>query len=347
MYFGKYLLDQKIITTSHLIEGMAAQFESQPSLLRLLSSSGFLKDEQIVDLIGETLSNNKSLVETIIEKNILDEKKIGQLLDERTARGLGLGQTLIKLGYLEISEFDIALKKYTSTNEQDNSSYEFKKKSTEIKTEEPERKKEEVELNFEPEISKAALESLKELGISNDIFDNVKSKKEEVNTEIVEVSKSSHEDFSSDDEIENKIIFHGLNREYLNLFNKKLCHDFTERISKMIKDFDYEILESFHRDLSLLHGASRLANLEYSEKMLHCYCKVIEKVIEKNVTSCEFDFMNFSAMFEGAIKLIFELREEVINNSSEEALINNKVWRKKFLQNLKEVLLMIKEKRVA
>jgi hypothetical protein len=380
MYFGKYLLDQKIITASQLIEGMATQFESQPSLLRLLSSSGYLSDEKIVNLIGETLLNHKSLVDTLVEQNVLDDEKVGALLGERSVKGVGLGQSLITLGYLNIAELDNALKAYISVN------------STQEEELAPEPEPEpEPEPGPEPEpakvsnISAAALESMKELGLSSDLvkesIDKEEEKQEphniqteenveisnaaleslkalgisadavttenEVVTDIVEVPETFNKDFSLDDEIEDAMVFHGLKGEYLSLYNQKLFDDFQERIKKLVGGFDVEVLEGLHKDLSLLLGASSLAGLEYSEKILDCYCKIFEKVIDKKVDFYEFNFMAFGAMFKGAINLTWELREEIIKNSSEQGLINDKEWKEKFVKNLKKGLLVIKEKDAA
>jgi hypothetical protein len=363
MFFGKYLLDQKIITASQLIEGMAYQFESQPSLIRLLSSSNYLSDEKIIDLIGKTILNHKSLVETLTDKKILQDEKIAELLGERSLKGLGLGQSLINLGYLKITDLDAALKKYISIDKLEENRKGEVNKISPIKELEASSQPEEFisqaaldslrELGLseeslpvtpnEPEsieISQAALDSLKELGISNGSC-ALEEKADQV------VPKSLTGEFSLDQEIETVMVFHGLTGEYLSLYNQNLYNKILKGIKALINGYDKELFERLHQDVHLILGASNLAELTYSEKILDCYCKIIKKVIDKEINFYKFNFMEFGSFFKQAIEISWELREEIVKNSFEDGLVNNKVWNEEYVKNLEKGLLILNKKEAA
>ncbi len=358
MYFGKFLLDQKIISKSQLIEGMAFQLESQPSLLRVLQESSLLEEDKVIDLIDVTLKTNRTLVESLLEEKSLASSEVRQLLEKRSIKGVGLAQAMVSLGFIKTSEADRVLKEYAKVV--------------------PEKTSPEGPAEVVP--SAAAMESLKELGISDEAFSKEDLKENDAKaTELIEVEDVKNEKKTivssaaleslrdlgitdesliiednslvyfkneSGDESQNlnaSMKFYGPSSEYTNVFSSFLHDDLTNRIKKLVKGFDEDNLMSIHKDLNLLLGAASLADLKFSEKVLNSYVKFFEDVLERKINFTAINFLGFGSVFKKSLQSLWDLRNEISESGSEKIIFNNAKWKLTYMENLKHSLLIFKK----
>lgn len=333
MFFGKYLIEKQFINSSQLIEGMAFQFESQPSLLRLLQESNYIDDEKIIELIDETLVNHKSMVAVLIEKEIISDEQIADLLSSRSRKGVGLGQSLITLGHLDIRQLDEALKEYAKIKP------EVKVESASpAETTSPEvEKTENTEDSGEAGVSAAALESLKELGITDEATMAELEKSATAPTPEVEAKTGPETETPAEAEKNsNGMTFHGLESEFLNVFNDDLYQSFLDRVKTLVKGYDQELLETIHKDIKHLEGASSLSDLDFTEKILSCYSNVFEAMLDKKIDFSTINFLELGSAFKEAVVLSWDLRNSIKDHQSEKNMFEDGDWKEKFMNNLKK-----------
>lgn len=393
MFFGKFLLDKKLITKANLIKAMAKQFESQPSFLGELQKQNILNESEIVAALTESLVKSISLQETLISRKLLTHEKIADIQWIISKSGLGLGSALIEIEAIDPEKLNEALKEYIQykkdtpvekqkeevdkvddspaeveisnaaleslkelgiTDESEISELESKSSSENEPTEKS------VD---EPAISSAALESLKELGISDEneiaklegnISSSVEeSSQQEVDSGEVAVSSAALEslkelgigDEAELEELEAKtksgLEFEGLSDKFIDLLDEKSYEQMQSNTKKLSKGLDESVVADLYDGVAKLSSVASEEGLQYSQKLLTCYKKVLEYVMSKNTNFINFNFLNFAASTKEALNLIWDLKEEIKKSGGEGGLLNNADWKNRYLANLKSGISLI------
>lgn len=165
MFFGKYLIDKKVIAEDQLIEAMTFVEKSQPSFLKVLTTQNKLNCTQIVEALNDALCLKKDLQSILLEKNLISESELVEINKTRSHKGFSLGQALVELRFLPNEDLNSYITTY------------LKEKKDNIV---PEMVKEPTLNEQETELSSAALESLRELGIVDEsVIEDLESHVEE------------------------------------------------------------------------------------------------------------------------------------------------------------------------
>ena len=99
MFFGKYLVENGVVTQEQLVEAIIMQMEDIPSIVRIIQKKRLLDSDEIIDLVDQSVCERKNIVELITEKSIFSKDEMNGLLMERNRTAKGLGEILIKKGY--------------------------------------------------------------------------------------------------------------------------------------------------------------------------------------------------------------------------------------------------------
>lgn len=161
MFFGQYLIKEKVIDGDQLVQAIVHQQESMPSLFRVLFENKILSTDKLVDTINTLAEKRKDLVSLILEENLVSMDDLSKAQNIQNINGLTLGQALVDLNFLPVTDLEHHLTNYLTlkteeVESEDEAPAESKPALVEEKLQEP-------EVN-ELGISAAALESLKELG---------------------------------------------------------------------------------------------------------------------------------------------------------------------------------------
>ena len=154
MYFGDYLVNEKIITTNQLLEALCFQLESMPSFFKILFEKQLVSSDKLLGLIKEQIKNDFDLITVLESKNLLTKDQINLIMQIQVNQKMPLGEVLVKLQFISSTQLHDHLENYYKVKD----TYGSKDHSAEI-----ELNKENT--NENSNISDAALDSLRELGI--------------------------------------------------------------------------------------------------------------------------------------------------------------------------------------
>lgn len=334
MYFGKYLIDQKLITHDKLIEALVEQEKSQKSFLEVAIELDLIDIKLIPEFINNALEDKSSFQQYLLKTNILTVDKINQINKAKTNSGLALGSILVNLGSIDAEKLNTSLREYLNQKKLPvtkpvepeisqaalDSLNELNLGSSEIK------ELEETKRVAEPEISAAALESLRELGLADD----------DISIESVESIESNQ------DNIDNGLAFSGLNSDYIDLFSQTYFDELDLHIKSLRSGFDEIILMDIHERITLLLGAATLEDFSFSIKLLKCYQVAIENCIENKKSNIFLNFLPFVSKLKEAIALLWDLRNSILEKSDESKFTENNDLKITFFNNLKQVITIIK-----
>ena len=180
MFFGKFLLDKKVITASQLIQAIAAQSESKQSILGFIQENKLISDEDMANAINVSFVKNTTIQNTILENKLLTQEKLSDLNKEITRKGISLGKALVTNNSIQSEKLNEMLKEYLETK----NTLTVSDCITAVETNE-----------IDVAISSAALDSLRELGITEgEEFEKLEAQSasvEEVPSEEIDVAISS------------------------------------------------------------------------------------------------------------------------------------------------------------
>lgn len=111
-FFGNYLLNQKLVTSSQLIDALGQQKSVRLKLGVLAMNAGFMNANQVDEIHSMQASIDKRFGELAKDKGYLTDVQITELLCEQPTRHLLLGQSLVDMGIMSNDEFEHALNSY-------------------------------------------------------------------------------------------------------------------------------------------------------------------------------------------------------------------------------------------
>jgi len=189
MYFGKYLIEKGMINENQLIDTLSYQLDQLPSLLGLIKEHQFLEINQILSVIEKQIALKADLLTVVRKESLLTEEQISELFLLQDRERQTLSEILIQKNFITLEKLEVAVNEYV----------EVKKLAPEVK--EDEKKCEEItkievkESSDEGEVSAAALESLKELGIGEgEEIAELEAKVAPANGPVIESTNSSEDD---------------------------------------------------------------------------------------------------------------------------------------------------------
>ena len=261
MFFGEFLLMKNIISEEQLLDALIFQVENLPSFLRVLKEEKLLSSSEIVRVIQKQLLQKTDIVSILREENIVDEPTIKKLYQRQVEGRKMLGRALVELKMIEQSVIEKMLFEFLQIkdNLQKNIQQESAEKTKESVKETVDEKVTEKKSNLE--ISDAALESMKELGLSIEEF---LSHSKNIETTFVENESSLLVD------------------KFLNIFNEKMKNKFIKVfsfINQSIKDESNisNYFNTLYRDFHVMKEAALLAELTVTGSLIGEWEEIVEK----------------------------------------------------------------------
>jgi hypothetical protein len=166
MFFGSYLVKEKVISMEDFVECLTIQLKSAPTLIEALFENDSLSSEKILELVDLQFIEKKSLTEIIINSSILTREELQDVITKSCLRQQSFSDILLNKEKVELLDLKMHFEKYEKTLISTNTVTEDKETGAEI--------------------SSAALESLKELdGVDLSEFGEAINSKEEEEEEAV------------------------------------------------------------------------------------------------------------------------------------------------------------------
>ncbi len=249
MFFGEYLVVKKVITEDQLLDALTYQVEHLPSFLKVLRGEKILSTSDLFKMIKIQLETNSDLVGVLRDENKLDEKQLHQIFTKQASSRIMLGQVLVELKIIDQGLVETNL-------------YNFLRDKDNLQSIQKEKQVESIASATKPiEMSEAALESLRELGMVMD-----------TPVQSAEIAISAP--------VEASIFV----EEFLNVYNTKMKNKLNKilEILRQSENDDSDIsnyFNSLYRDLHVLKGAAQVAELSLIEGFVGEWEIVIEKIL--------------------------------------------------------------------
>lgn len=296
MYFGDYLVSEKIITTNQLLEALCFQLESMPSLFKILFEKKLVASEKLLSLIKEHIKNDFDLISSLESKNLLTKDQVNSIMQAQLSQKMPLGQVLVKLQFFTSVDLSTHLENYFKVKD----TYGLKELS---KTNES--------TNTNDHISDAALDSLRELGIDVSEFTSGVT----TNSNVSNQSQSAPSSLSPRLEV----------KHFLDVFNEKQKNKLLKLIEFCMNDLNKGIeignyFNSLFRDMHLLKGAVSFSEIQSLEKPL----MQIDELLDKKLSSGEVNLSAFvkqhSTNLQKFVHTLWILRLYIDQNTTDENL---------------------------
>jgi hypothetical protein len=284
MYFGDYLVEKKIINQVQLIEALCFQIESLPSLIRIVLEENITSADTLLDIIKKDAKDDQDILLTLVNRKIVDAKKASEIELKQVSKRVPLGEIIVKLNMANSEDVNKALQDFYDNK------FNINEESTSNDSG--------VELNS------AALESLKELGMSLDASP----------TNVVIATPA------------NPFI-----AQYLDLFSDKYKNKLKKLISIIAKEVDgpsdiSNYYNSLYRDLHLLKGTINLCEFKIQDELV----SVWEREVEKTVTKPNDEIRSWCKLklplLDRSIDLLWYARGVIEKNQNEQNLSTDNVY---------------------
>lgn len=299
MFFGSYLVKEKIISINDFVDCLSAQVKSTPSLVEAVFSSEIISNDKLIELVDQQFDQKISLMEVIINSSIVTKEQLLEVVNLSVLQQDSFSNILINKNKMTVN----MLKSHYEAYEKSQISTEGKPAEVEVSAAALESLKEldgvdlselgvveksEEKTSQEPELSEAALESLRELnaGAADDLVDgSAGSLPDEKGPELSEAALESLRELSPDAaeglEISSapsdKAVECGPNETFKNEFCETFNETMYKKMNKIVKiifstvkeegDFS-NFFNSLFREFHLVKGASRLAGFKLVEETI-------------------------------------------------------------------------------
>ena len=290
MYFGEFLLNKKIINEEQLLDALVYQVEHLPSFLRVLREEKTFSSKDIVRMIQVQLESNSDLITILKDEFKIDELGIHKLYQKQVSNRKMLGSVLVELKIVEQSVIEKMLHEFLRDKEN------FKKAKIEEIAKPLQAPAQKIE------ISEAALESLRELGLSDEDF---------------VVSTSSVEKVQSD-EITNPFV-----EEFLNVFSEKMHNKFLKLIGFLEQSSNDEsntinYFNTLYTDLYILKEAASLTNLSFSSHLFSTWGELVEQKMMLENEQLKNWIREVLPLLEKSLTYLWEIRALIVKDKSED-----------------------------
>jgi len=301
MYFGEFLIEKKIINEEQLLDALIFQLEHLPSFLRVLREEKIFSPEDIFRMVQAQLENNTDLITVIKNENKLDDKKLDGLYQKQALKRKMLGSVLVELKFVQQTVIEKSLHEFLRVKD----TLPKKEKMNPVSASAPAPSK-----AAEVEISQAALDSLRELGMAEDLSVVMPTKVVTTNIFIEEfLRKYSEKMFNKQ-------------KKLMEILNQSLMDE-----SDISNYFN-----SLYRDLLFLKGAAFMADLNVMASFINDFCELLEgKLMKSSEQLKEWGVISVPNI-EKCIVFLWEIRESVAQNQSDEGVKTSPELNKKYLE---------------
>ncbi|MFZ8933308.1 MAG: hypothetical protein ACO20H_11390 [Bacteriovoracaceae bacterium] len=295
MYFGDYLLKEKLITEDQLIEAVSLQHESIPSFIKIIQKNNLIKPSDIVELIFKSHNTKRDLINIIKDEKILDDKDLELAKKVQAEQTKSLGECLVELSILDLKSLENHLSNY---------------------------------IVLKNEYSEENLDTASE----NDSLEET-----ETTDESDSIGNIDLEEFVSSEEKKGEVV-----ESFLKTFDDKLFAKLN-KLSGLLKDAiegDGDITNLFstlYRDICILKTAFTLVESKSSEKIVECWETLLENMFNMNNEQLKEWFGSNIELLNDSINILWEIRSNISNESSEQSLWLNEDWKEKFSNNYKAI----------
>lgn len=300
MYFGDFLVSKKVINEDQLLTALVHQVESLPSFLRVLQEEKIFSTIEIFKMIQTQFEEQSDLVNVLKNHYNFEEGQIQKLYQKQLKNRKLLGSILVELKLTEQSVIETMLFEFLRDKENISKKAFHQVEQTAPVTLDPQKNQAAAEV----EISEAALESLRELGLSDEDF----KPKVQVQVEVVVENEN----------IEGNVFV----EEYLNIYSEKQNNKLIKLIdilhSSLNDDSDItNYLNSLYLDLLTLKGASLLGELVHSCDLLEAWRVLIEDQMKQSSELIKKWSVNALPLLSESANLLWELRAGIARSKNE------------------------------
>ncbi len=298
MYFGDYLVSQKVITNEQLVLSLIFQIESLPSIYQIIFDEKLVQAEMFLEFLKNEAKDGKlDLIGQLKSRKIITEDKIQEYYLKQISKKIPLGEVICRLNFSTPDTINFHLKNFY-----DNKFHEIQDK---------EDKK--VEATAEVEISAAALESLKELGM------DINSQK-----------------------VEQKVPANPFVDQFLELFTEKFKNKVLKLLQIMKKSVDENAdvtnyINSLYRDVHLIKGSVMLAELKLVEDFISLLDEKIEKQLINDTTKLNAWFKVSHSVLDQSINALWTYTQNLSQSKNDQTIQANDEM-VQLIQNLNEEL---------
>lgn len=170
MSFFKFLVEQKKVSPELLLKALIYQQTHSPSLLECLTDHSKCSSDDLLRLVVYAQENHLDLKSAQEKMNFLDKMIFSQAIKKYSDQLMPLGRICAELNFISIAQYEDLLREFQEHGDETSS------KASDLLSVES-TAQEAQENQAEPEISEAALESLRELGIMDDSLVSGEKKK--------------------------------------------------------------------------------------------------------------------------------------------------------------------------
>mgnify|MGYP001011508449 CR=1 FL=1 len=111
-FFGNYLLQKKLVTSTELIEGLKYKSILTKKLGVLAVSAGYMTPEEVEDVHTMQASIDKRFAEIAVHMGYLTIPQAEEIIEAQKFGYILLGNSLVELGYVPLKEIHKAIKDY-------------------------------------------------------------------------------------------------------------------------------------------------------------------------------------------------------------------------------------------
>jgi len=324
MYLGQYLVEQKIVSDTDILNSVVEQVESSPSVLRIMSDLNLVPPAVLISIVDSSIKTQKSVSQLLLEKRLISKQDMDKILSEQARQTRSLSEILIDKKLIDHDDCQIAIEASEKLDSSNPEVLEIQENIGVVSSSE-----ESTEDSGDDEISWAALETLKETGaVPDDEIKRLEAKlKKKSNVEAVPVVEEKTSEMSLD-------LF---TTEFVTLLNENRVLDLKEKLNQLgVNGLD--AIDQIFDELHLLTGAAKMAGLQLFSKLFESW----EKVIESMKRTKQIDN---SLIKEGhyMLDLAFSLRNGLIDFGKESVLLNKLQLKEKYLENMKKAILIVKK----
>lgn len=328
--FLKFLVDNKIVAEENLLEAVILQYDSMPSLLRLLKEDNIFNSKELFSLLLESMASQTTVFDLLKKEGRLTPDDLLSLVNSQNASANSLGDILVEKGFVEREKFDLALRDYS------------KVEKVEMSSPEPvQEEKSEKETEVPAGISAAALESLKAVGgFDADQIAELEEKVSGVEEEAAPVELDTEEVASKEENIlevteskpldlDNVIVV-----EYLDFYN-------DEKQSELLVIANRFRLKGREKDLNLLHESltkilslCKLSNFDFQVKLLEAYEELFSKALnDPNCANQDWRPEPFQLL-----EILWDFRKKIELGHAEIEILTDPEIKNKYMESIKKIL---------
>jgi hypothetical protein len=323
--FLKFLVENKVVSEENLVEAVIAQYESMPSLLRVLKEDQILTAVELLDVLTQSISGKTTVFEILKKEGRLTSDDLNDLIKSQNTKAHSLGSILIEKGFVERDKFDLALRDYSKLDKKENSETESTSKPAAAPA----------------GISAAALESLKAVGGVDmsqlqELEGQVSDSSSEASSELTPVEETHNEvEEANEEAASSEIDFGGVTvGEYLDFYSE-------EKQSELLVIANRFRLKGREKDLNLLHESltkilslCKLSNFSVQIKLLEAYESLFSHALnDPNHENLDWRPEPFSML-----ELLWEFRKVIEEGKNEVEVLSNPNLKNQYMESIKRIL---------